>query len=111
MRSDFDWQLREGRDHDGDKFKHWVLVHGSGRILAKVYCPISGDDYNCEAAFFATVVGREKDLRDERDMRFMDVESAKQFTEEALADFSAEAEKAGSGKAAGAMKVSVDCSI
>lgn len=111
MRSDLDWQHREGRDSSGDKFSHEVLVHGSSRILAKVYCPVAADDYNFEVAFFATVESAKKDLRDERDMRFMDVESAKRFAEASLAEFSEGPAQAGVGKAGVAERDKVDCAI
>ena len=83
MRTDFLWQHFEGRDHDGERFSREVLIHGSGRILAKVYHPLSrdGSDYLC--AFFAGG----KDLRADSDQRFVDLDSAKRHCETMLADY------------------------
>ena len=83
MRPDFLWQHFEGRDHEGERFSHDVLIHGSGRILAKVYLPIGADGYQYEAVFYAG----SKDLRDNTDQRFVDLDSARRHCEVMLADY------------------------
>ena len=90
MRTDFDWQYHEGRDRDGEKLSDWVLVHGSGRVLAKIMCPLTPGEYHYQIYFFT---GAAKEARQlvydgDGDIRFMDLMSAQRFCEEALTSYS-----------------------
>lgn len=82
--NDLLWQTFEGRDKDGDRFIHHVLLHGSGRILAKVYQPCQYDAYNYEVAFFLGGKQGEDLDKGPGQARFIDLESAKVFIEDEL---------------------------
>ena len=86
MRPDFDWQQWAGRDADGERFSHMVLVHGSGRLLAKIWLPIVADEYAHRVYFYAG----DKDLRAAEGVQFADVDSAKRHVEAMLAGYVAE---------------------
>jgi len=82
---EFIWERREGRDRDGDKFATWLLLHGSGRILARVIAP-SADEFAYRVHFNCKVPDRI--LRDSWDeYEFIDEYSAKRFVEQTLAQF------------------------
>ena len=82
MNSEFDWQYREGRDSDGEKFCVWVMVHGSGRIYAKVSCPRSSDEYTHRTFFIL------KPELDKEEYQFIDADSAKAFAEKTISELS-----------------------
>ena len=49
--NEFEWQRRHGRDPEGNQFDSWVLVHGTGRILARIANPLA-DEYYWRAYFY-----------------------------------------------------------
>lgn len=80
---DLAWDHCTGRDKDGDKFSHHVLSHiPTARIVAKVYGPCEGSEYEYTLNFFygSGYQGRKLD-RGPGEMRFMSVEGAKAFVE------------------------------
>ena len=83
MRPDFLWQHFEGRDHEGERFSHDVLIHGSGRVLAKIYLPVCATEYQYEVFFFTG----NSELRHATDIRFIDLDSARRHCEVMLADY------------------------
>ena len=79
------WQYFEGRDNEGNKFAHHILLHGSGSIMGKVYMPDCGSDsYQFGVGFFFRIDGRSLD-DDEGQARFIDLASAKAFVETIVA--------------------------
>jgi hypothetical protein len=95
------WSHREGRDAQGDKFSQEILLHASGRILARIFIPL-GDEFNFRVAFYVfvpdTVLAKPDDFHD-----FIDLDSAQRFAEETLLAYDplappAKADKAGAAK-------------
>jgi hypothetical protein len=83
---DFAWNEFEGRDAEGDKYKHVFCLHGSGRILATIDCPIMPGRYVFHATFDCSIP--ETVLKDGgRCFDFIDEESAKRFVECVLTSF------------------------
>lgn len=80
-----DWQFHTGRDGEGDKFAVYVLVHGSGRILAKVHAPAYEGGYHFSAAFHCAVPATVIDTNES--FHFIDAESARAFVERILTQF------------------------
>jgi hypothetical protein len=78
---DYVWDYRSGRDEDGSAYYTNILVHGSGRILAKVVTC----SYFYRAQFHFSCPKTVLDVNECYD--FMDVLSAKRFIEETLARF------------------------
>ena len=81
---EFDWQFHEGRDADGDKFRTHILVHGSGRILARVVEPTHLGGFSFRVWFYCKVP---KSMDSNEGYDFIDVESAKKFVEQTLSNF------------------------
>ncbi len=82
------WTRKSGRDGDGDKFDHHVLSHSTtGRILAKVYAPCTGDDYHFEISFFygSGYKGRKLDTVPGQ-FRFIELKGAMEFVEKTVGD-------------------------
>lgn len=76
------WINKSGRDSDGDKFETEVCVHGSGRILARIACPLA-DEVHYTLYFYMEIP--EKLLKTSGcDLRFIDVDSAKRFADDVL---------------------------
>lgn len=84
------WIDRSGRDSSGDRFNHHIAMHGSGRMLAKIYSPVAGDDYSFRAAFYCSVPKRVL-ANQEETFDFIDLESAEHFVEGVLAQLDATA--------------------
>ena len=84
-REDLTWAHKEGRDEQGERFSCEILIHGSGQILARIFCPI-GDEFNFRVAFYvyvpATVLAKPDEFHD-----FIDLDSAKRFTERVLLSY------------------------
>ncbi len=76
------WLERRGRNAEGEKFSTEILVHGSGRILARVSLPL-GDEYHHRVFFYVSVskkaLAKPDDCHD-----FIDLGSAKRFAEAIL---------------------------
>jgi hypothetical protein len=78
---EYTWDFRSGRDTDGSAYSSHILVHGSGRILAKVVAI----NYFHRAQFHFTAP---KDVLDvDECFDFMDADSAKRFIEASLKTF------------------------
>lgn len=78
---EFIWEHRDGRDTEGEHYNHEILVHGSGRILAKVFVV----QYYHRAMFYFVAPKATLDTTEAYD--FMDVDAAKRFVEETLLKF------------------------
>jgi hypothetical protein len=77
-RESVDWQFRAGRDWQGDLFRVWCGVHGSGRILVKIFCPVVSDEFVHRVSFYVTVP--KTVLADQNEcFDFIDVDSAREF--------------------------------
>ena len=72
------WDYRSGRDEDGSAFSTHILVHGSGRILAKIVAI----NYYHRAQFYFTAPKEVLDVSEAYD--FMEVDAAKRFIEDSL---------------------------
>jgi hypothetical protein len=77
---DIDWQRRAGRDKDGDRYSIDILIHGSGRILAKIFGPTGPDEFQFRANFYCKVKGQLVDNENDC-FDFIDLDSAKAFVE------------------------------
>jgi hypothetical protein len=77
------WQLVEGRDEDGSKYANWILVHGSGRILARI---ATLGSWYCDLLFCLPRKQIGRDEEDYSDLRFIDADSAKAYVEKTLAN-------------------------
>lgn len=88
---DTTWVERTGRDNEGDKFSRSVYVHGSGRILAVVCCPINADEYQFIVFFYCEVPD---EVLLGTDFRFISLESGQTFVETILGMFNPFAGKA-----------------
>lgn len=86
MRPDLDWQFQEGRGRDGDKFSTWLLVHASGRLLARVSAPLYEHEQRLD--FFCKL--DHGGVTDADDLRFIDIDSAKRFAEKILDQYDPE---------------------
>ncbi len=73
------WLFREGRDSEGEKYALHMLVHGSGRVFAKVH-----EVRGCFRADFYFVCSKEL-LDTSEPYDFIDLDSAKRFAEESVA--------------------------
>jgi len=76
------WIHKSGRDSDGDKFETEVCVHGSGRIVARIVCPLA-DEVHYAVYFYISIPERILKTSGE-DLRFIDVDSAKRFADDIL---------------------------
>lgn len=76
VKSEITWDYREGRDREGDKYAVHVLIHASGRILAKVHAA----DYFFRAQFYFVCPKETLDTTEAYD--FIDPEPAMRFCEE-----------------------------
>lgn len=84
--NDYIWQLREGRDREGDKFGWLICIHGSGRILASIRMPVSADEYEHTVVFeFPLPPTAPEGLND--NFSYVDEHSAKAFVEAMLARY------------------------
>lgn len=83
-RADTDWRFGAGRNAEGDKFAVHYLVHGSGRVLGKVFEPLA-DELMYRATFYCAVPAEILDTNETFD--FVDAESAKAFLDGILAQF------------------------
>lgn len=85
-RDELDWQYRSGRDHEGDSFSVHLLVHGSGRILAKVFCPVAAGEFQCRVQFYCkipkTILANPEECFD-----FIEDAAAMRFAESVLLKF------------------------
>ncbi len=80
------WLYKQGRDDEGEKFAHYDLVHESSRILAMVYAPTFPDGYMYSVGFKCHVP--RYILRPCCEyFLFVNLEAAKEFTEEILSMF------------------------
>lgn len=84
MSPDLDWQFREGRDKDGDRFAIHALVHGSGRVLAKVFEPSARGGFYC--LDFLCVVPSEV-IDASASFQFIELAPAKALAEDILGRF------------------------
>ena len=84
-REDLIWIHKEGRNVDGERFSIEALVHGSGRILVKVWHP-QGDSFEYSVIFYVdvptTVISKPDDAH-----HFISLESAQQFSEQIVLAF------------------------
>ena len=80
-----DWRRATGRDGDGDRFDAWVLVHGSGRILARICLPTT-QDYRHWVYFYVKVPESILPGGDEN-LLFIDADSAKRFVMDIIERF------------------------
>lgn len=83
----FVWRHFEGRDKEGNRFAHHALIHGSGRIFAKVYVPCSEyGEYNFAVSYFYG--GPEGEVLDKGPgtAQFIDLESALRFCEATVSE-------------------------
>lgn len=85
LRTECDWQFVSGRDHEGDKYAVWILVHGSGRILAKVHDMATTGGYHFRAIFHCAVPKTIIDATETFD--FVALEPAQAFVDGILAKF------------------------
>ena len=76
VKSELAWDYREGRDDEGAKYAVHILIHESGRILAKVHAL----NYFFRAQFYFACPKETLDTTEAYD--FMDVISCMRFCEE-----------------------------
>lgn len=89
-RFDFYWLKFKGRDAEGTLYLEHVLVHAGGRVLAKVSCPCNSWEYSFHVFFFVAAAKKSANADSDEggtDVRFIDLESAKEYAELLLADF------------------------
>jgi hypothetical protein len=79
------WKHCEGRDEEGIRFSSDVCIHASGRILARVRCPV-GDEYWWRLYFYCAIPDRVIQKSEEA-YDFIDSDSARQFAERVLTSF------------------------
>lgn len=90
MRIDFDWLDFKGRDAEGDRFDDAVLIHSSGRILAKICRPKHPGEYTFQLWFYVSAAKKSSSADcDEggQDLRFIDEISAKSYAEKLLKNY------------------------
>lgn len=84
---EYTWMDRAGRNREGDKFQSVVMVHSSGRILARIVCPVA-DEYWYSVHFTCVIPSSLLSVDHQRiDLDFFDVESAQRFIENILERF------------------------
>jgi hypothetical protein len=75
-REDFTWVYRKGRDTEGEAFSTWVMLHGSGRIYAKVQGPNNTDEYTYRVWFYCQMPQK---FNESIGFCFMELEAAQEF--------------------------------
>jgi hypothetical protein len=76
----YDWQYREGRDHEGEKFCVHLLIHGSGQIVARIYGPCAPDEFSHRAWFYCKFPDNTP-VNVDTSVDFIDLDSAKHYIE------------------------------
>jgi hypothetical protein len=76
-RNEFTWERHAGRNPEGERFDSNVMVHGTGRILARVGMPI-GEEYWYRLYFYVPkcVLDSPDDCHD-----FISADAAVEFAE------------------------------
>lgn len=84
VKTECTWLERKGRDSDGDAFRVLILLHGSGRVLARVRCPAANDEWRYGVLFDCKVP---EEVLPGDCFDFVDEDSAMRFAEQVLSTF------------------------
>lgn len=82
----YDWQYREGRDQEGDKFCTHLFIHGSGQIVARIHAPCAPDEFSYRAWFYCTFPDKTP-INTDTNVDFIDLDSAKRYIEQTFTKY------------------------
>jgi len=90
LRPDMHWELKQGRDTDGDRYCHYLLIHTpTNRLLIKVIAPAENCQYTYSMYVYTSCAKklREDSFGDDSDVRFMALEDTQDYAQMLVKDF------------------------